>query len=128
MSVLRFGRGGALLISGSNANDIILWDVVNEAGLFRLQGHKGHITDLILVEEENILFSSSKDTYVKVWDLETQHCVCTLVGHRTEVTSIALDPTTHTKLVSGTTDNELRVWNVTYNVRSELQEEVCVGQ
>lgn len=32
-----------------------------------------------------LLCSSGKDTLVKWWDLDTQHCFKTLVGHRTEV-------------------------------------------
>lgn len=28
---------------------------------------------------------SSKDTFVKLWDLDTQHCFHTIVGHRSEV-------------------------------------------
>ena len=28
---------------------------------------------------------SSKDTLIKLWDLDTQHCFLTLVGHRSEV-------------------------------------------
>ena len=32
-----------------------------------------------------VFFFSSKDTLVKFWDLDTQHCFKTLVGHRTEV-------------------------------------------
>lgn len=32
-----------------------------------------------------IIFYSSKDTFIKFWDLDTQHCFKTLVGHRSEV-------------------------------------------
>jgi len=32
-----------------------------------------------------LLCCSGKDTLVKWWDLDTQHCFKTLVGHRTEV-------------------------------------------
>jgi len=28
---------------------------------------------------------SSKDSFVKWWDLDTQHCFKTMVGHRSEV-------------------------------------------
>lgn len=31
------------------------------------------------------LYFSSKDTFVKFWDLDTQHCFYTLVGCRYEV-------------------------------------------
>ena len=30
---------------------------------------------------------SSKDSFVKWWDLDTQHCFKTLVGHRSEVST-----------------------------------------
>lgn len=32
-----------------------------------------------------LFFFSGKDTLVKWWDLDTQHCFKTMVGHRTEV-------------------------------------------
>ena len=33
----------------------------------------------------NRLLSSSKDGLLKLWDLDTQHCLQNLVGHRHEV-------------------------------------------
>lgn len=39
---------------------------------------------------DNAMFSSSKDTFVKWWDLDTQHCFRTMVGHRSEVSSTLL--------------------------------------
>ena len=35
-------------------------------------------------------FYSSKDSVVKLWDLSTQHCYQTLVGHRSEVWGVEL--------------------------------------
>lgn len=35
-------------------------------------------------------FSSSRDGVVKLWDLDTQHCFQTIVGHRSEVWSMEL--------------------------------------
>ena len=36
----------------------------------------------------NVVFVfSSKDSFVKWWDLDTQHCFKTLVGHRSEVST-----------------------------------------
>lgn len=36
-----------MLASGSFDTDLILWDVVGEAGLYRLRGHKDQVTDLV---------------------------------------------------------------------------------
>ncbi|MEE6527253.1 hypothetical protein FKM82_028505, partial [Ascaphus truei] len=64
---------------------VIVWDVINESGLYRLKGHKDAVTQALFFKEKNLLITSGKDTLVKWWDLDTQHCFQTMVGHRTEV-------------------------------------------
>lgn len=43
VTALRYNKLGSLLASGSKDNDVILWDVVGEAGLFRLRGHRDQV-------------------------------------------------------------------------------------
>ncbi|KAF0691804.1 Aste57867_17075 [Aphanomyces stellatus] len=105
---LVYGDNGALLASGSRDTDIIVWDVVSQSGLYRLRGHKDAVTALTFLAK-NKLVSTSKDTLMKVWDLDTQHCVQTCVGHRNEIWS--LDTNTD-RLLTGASDNLLRVWGV----------------
>jgi len=62
--------------------------VVADTGICRLIGHKGVITKLAFMKEHNIIISSSKDTFVKFWDLDTEHNFKTLVGHRSEVSCL----------------------------------------
>jgi U3 small nucleolar RNA-associated protein 12 len=112
VTAAKFIEGGALLVSGSQDTDVIVWDVVAEAGVVRLHGHTGPVTDIAHLESENLLLTASKDTLVKVWDLVTQHCVQTIVGHRTEVHSLALSPD-ESRLYTGAADAELRVWAIT---------------
>lgn len=92
----RYHSSGALLASGSADTDIVVWDTVAEAGLYRLKGHRDGVTDVVFLEGteavgegrrrlRNGLASCSKDTLVKLWDLDTQSCVQTVVGHRGEV-------------------------------------------
>ena len=47
VTALRYNRSGALLASGAQDTDAIVWDVVAEAGLFRLRAHSGQVTDLV---------------------------------------------------------------------------------
>lgn len=89
-----------------------MWDTVAESGLCRLQGHKGPITKVAFMDNQNVLISSSKDTFVKFWDLSTQHCFKTLTGHRTEVWGFALMKNDE-YLVTGCGDYELRVFRLT---------------
>ncbi len=47
MSALRYSKDGALLASGSQDSDVVVWDVAGETGLFRLRGHLDQVTDVV---------------------------------------------------------------------------------
>ncbi|CAF3636332.1 unnamed protein product [Rotaria socialis] len=106
ITTLIFTQDSATLISGSKDTDIIAWDLITDAGLYRLRGHKAPITKIILMESQPVIISSSKDMTIKFWDMTIQHCFHTIVTHRTEVWSIALAHDRY--LVTGCSDNELR--------------------
>ncbi len=69
------------------------------------------ITDVALLERSNRLVSSSKDSFVKIWDLETQHCIQTLIGHRSKVWSLDIDKAGR-RLITGSVDAKLRIWSL----------------
>ena len=87
VSALRFSSSGALLASGGRDTDAIVWDVVAESGLFRLKGHHDQVTDCVFLERAGgQLVTASKDGFVRVWDLATQHCSQTLARARARAT------------------------------------------
>ena len=92
----------------------MVWDVVNESGMFRLRGHKGVVTQCRFLRDRNVLVSSSKDTFVKFWDLDIQHCFKTMVGHRGEVWDFVLSDGDE-RLITGAADSELRFWDLKFN-------------
>ena len=47
VSALVYARSGALLASGSQDTDIVVWDTAEQAGLYRLRGHTDEITSLV---------------------------------------------------------------------------------
>src|SRR5437763_227946 len=69
------------------------------------------ITDCVFVFSDQKLITSSKDSFVKIWDIESQHCVQTVVGHRNEVWSIDVNKE-QTRLVTASQDNKIRVWSL----------------
>ncbi|KAJ1660147.1 beta transducin [Dispira simplex] len=120
VTTLSFDRTSTLLVSGARDTDVILWNVVGEAGVCRLRGHKDQVTTVHFVYgpssgsdggQASHIVSASKDTLVKLWDLDTQHCTETIVIHRSEVWSLAIHPE-QTYLVSGSSDRQLRVWKL----------------
>ena len=105
------------LASGSRDSVVIVWDVVNECGLFRLKGHKGPVTRCMFMSGRNVLVSSARDSLIKFWDLDIQHCFPTLAGHVSEVWDFALVRGGE-YLVSGSGDSELRVWRLAFRYGS----------
>ena len=84
---LAWNSNGTRLASGSLDTDIIIWDVVEETGLYRLKGHKDRINSLLFLgrpeeEKECFLISASSDRTIKIWDLDSQHCQLTNVHHK----------------------------------------------
>lgn len=127
---------GTRLASGSSDGSVVLWDIVEETGLFRLLGHRGGITDIHFVQladgELDLLVTTSLDGFVKVWDLKGQCCIQTIPSHRGEVWAAGciriagsgpestLDPMVdkapieedRIRLVTGSADGQARVWSV----------------
>jgi WD40 repeat protein len=68
-------------------------------GICKLRGHKDAVTGLGFVERnsQKLLVSVSKDTLLKVWDVATQHCIQTIVGHRCEIYSLVIHYSEHAK-------------------------------
>jgi U3 small nucleolar RNA-associated protein 12 len=85
-------------------------------GLYKLRGHKDVVTGVKILTRgtQKLIVSISKDTLLKVWDLATQYCVQTVVGHRTEIWSLAVSQREGDYLVAtGSSDGMLRGFSLT---------------
>jgi len=65
-------------VSGGQDTYIVVYDLVADLAQFKLMGHSDHITQLHMVQMENqylkgltqqVLITSSKDGFIKLWDL-----------------------------------------------------------
>lgn len=99
ISSLTYDSTGTLLASGGRDGDIVVWDSVACTGQARLRGHKDAVTGVAFIRRgvgvgesagQQLIVSVSKDTLLKVWDVSTQHCMQTIVGHRAEIWSLAV--------------------------------------
>ncbi|PFH51427.1 hypothetical protein AMATHDRAFT_74976 [Amanita thiersii Skay4041] len=121
VTALAFDRRGTRLASGSQDTDLIIWDVVAEAGLCRLRGHRDQVTTIRFLDPTDdlpstsktsasgFLLTTSKDTFMKLWDISTQHCIQTLVAHRSEVWAMDLSPDQGI-ILTGSGEGELKAW------------------
>ncbi|KAG8746400.1 hypothetical protein FRC10_005111 [Ceratobasidium sp. 414] len=127
VTALAFDQSGARLASGSQDTELIVWDIVAESGLYRLRGHRDQITCINFVpssiasglpststsENSTFLITAAKDTFLKLWDLSTQHCVQTQVAHRSEIWSMDIELKDNKLLIlTGSGDGDVKAWNL----------------
>lgn len=121
VSCLKFDSLGLKIISGGLDTDLVVSDIVDQVGMYRLQGHSGPITSCHFIEKyKNVAVSSSKDMQIKFWNIDTQFCFKTIADNHAEVWSITL-LRDDTFLVSGSKENALRVYRL-----SEQKSNDCV--
>ena len=90
----------------------------------RLHGHRDQITAIRFLyfpsnaassssdsASLNFLLTASKDTFLKLWNLSTQHCVQTIVAHSSEVWSLDVDPEQNLAF-TGSAEGELKAWQI----------------
>ncbi|KDQ20509.1 hypothetical protein BOTBODRAFT_50600 [Botryobasidium botryosum FD-172 SS1] len=122
VTALAFDDQGARLASGSQDTELIVWDVLAETGLYRLRGHRDQITAIRFISTPTspststsptpgYILTSSKDTFLKLWDLSTQHCVQTVVAHRAEIWCLELDQGGDI-LFTGSGEGEVKAWRI----------------
>lgn len=58
-----------------------------------------------------MVVTTSKDTFLKLWDLGTQHCIQTLVAHRADVWTMDVDAA-EDLLLTGSSEGEVKAWRI----------------
>ncbi|KTW29262.1 hypothetical protein T552_01217 [Pneumocystis carinii B80] len=137
VTVLTFDITGTRLVSGSKDTDIIVWDVVSEAGMYRLRGHKDEVTECVFlrtpvnevefiepIKDHGWIVSVSKDSFIKIWDLSTQHCVETHIAHHGECWALGVSCDQKICVTAGL-DGELKIWCIQSDVLAIRSESVA---
>jgi WD40 repeat protein len=76
-----------------------------------LEGHRDPVTSVAVSGDGRRALSGSKDTALRLWDLETGRCIRTLEGHTDWVWSVAMLGDDH-RALSGGDDGNLRLWQL----------------
>jgi len=96
----------------------------------RLRGHRDQVTTVKFLDisanvpstsstsGSGFMVTASKDSFLKVWDLSTQHCIQTTIAHRSEVWSLDINPE-KTLIFTGSSEGEMKVWRIDSEALSE---------
>lgn len=119
---LKFDAEGLRLLSGGLDNDLVVSDIVDQKGKYRLSGHVAPITSCLFIEKfKDVAVSSSKDMQIKFWNIETQYCFLSIVDFHSEVWGLTL-MRNEDYLVAGSKENSLRVYKLVEN-KPDLSDE-----
>jgi WD40 repeat protein len=97
-----------IIFSGSEDKNGRIWDKRSAKCEILLTGHSRGITQIDYDQINRRVITSSNDKTIKLWDIRKNKEIRTLVGHSNAVYAIAFD---QTKLISGSKDNSIRMWN-----------------
>ena len=107
-----FSPNQDLLAMGDSIGGIRLFQLNDEQPYAQLKGHDtGTITGVSFSRDGKFLASSSMDSTVRLWDIQTGNCLKTLRGKEQWFWAVAFSPDGQT-VASGGDDNTIRVWNL----------------
>ncbi|PWN27864.1 WD40 repeat-like protein [Jaminaea rosea] len=138
ITAMHFDEAGMRLVTASQDTTLILWDLVAESGLFRLKGHRDAITDVAFVptsspspstsqvassssssssprtRNNTHLLSTSKDGLLKLWDIDLQQSIQTVVPGKGELCSLAVLPIEagDALLLTGNSEGQVKAWTL----------------
>jgi WD40 repeat protein len=89
-------------------------------------GHIGGVRSVGLSGDGRRAVSGSADKTVRMWDVDTGHCLRTLEGHKHPVLSVGLSGDGR-RAISGSEDKTVRVWDVETGLCLGMEGEKYVG-
>jgi WD40 repeat protein len=97
--------------SGGEDGTIKLWNLSGEL-LNTLEGHSDAVTRVDFSADGKMLSSSSRDSTVKLWQVNSGTMMSSLNRHKRQVAKVLFAPHDGTTLASAGFDNRVLIWNI----------------
>lgn len=109
------GDGLPLLVLAGKRGIVKVLNTIDLSVEVAFVGHGNEVLDVTThTVDDNIIFSSSKDESVRMWNIKTRVCISIFggeQGHRNEVLSVAVHPAGNIVASSGM-DHSIKLWNL----------------
>ena len=104
-----------IVLSSSRDKSIMVWKLVPDEleygyPLRALRGHNHYVQDVVISTDGQYALSSSWDSTLRLWDLDTGSTSQTFIGHSKDVLSVAFS-SDNRQIISGSRDRSIKIWN-----------------
>ena len=106
-----FSPDGRTIASGSDDDDIFLWDTITGQHTQTLKRHTSRVNSVVFSPDGGTIASGSDDDDIFLWNAITGQHRQTLKGHSHDVNSVVFSPDGGT-IASGSDDDDIFLWNV----------------
>jgi WD40 repeat protein len=111
IQTVAYSHDGKYIISGSDDNNIKVWDAKTGREIRTLEGHKEYVNCVAFSPDGKYIASGANENIFKLWDPLTGKQIGRFCGHSSYVKSIAFSPDGK-YLVSGSWDKVVYLWEV----------------
>ena len=106
-----FSLDGTFLVSGSNDKTTKLWDIQTGGVVKTFCNNTGWVFCVSISPDQTTIASGSART-ICLWNVQTGDCNCILHGHTNDINFISFFPSNSQLLISASSDNTVRQWDV----------------
>lgn len=109
---IKYSNDGKKLAVGLGSGEIKLFDPETLKLLTTLQGHFKPVLSVSFSKDNKYLVSGSSDQMIKVWNLQTQKELKSLINeHKGTVQAVSFNPTTNSFATTGQ-DKLIKIWKI----------------
>ena len=110
---LAFSPDGRFLAAATDANAILIWDMVTGNEALVLRGHAQSVGSVVFTPDGQRLVSGGEDKTVRIWDAATGQLMLTLRDDFAEVVLVAVSPDGHWLATSSGGRGGVKLWDGT---------------
>jgi len=114
VSAVDWSSKGTQLITASHDDKAILWNMVTLKPIHTFDnGSSGNFNDVVFSPDGRYLLAANEDGTARLYDLEDNYRLLqTFEGHDDEVAVVAFSPVNAERIVTGSYDGEIILWDV----------------